>query len=238
MSMLSKAIKGWGWWGEPEYPYRQKGLKKLNHSAIDLVQRARVGDQNAVAMLMMLKKSALAGGELAKTSMTLVDKYIKENPMPDWAGCIGFGCSPATQVIINQLHSRIGADPDDYAQAIHDELPRIDNPQFAAVPLANLGNLLMDKKGKLARTLYGNPRIKSLIKKLHNRGAVQAFVYGMQSCNKPISKLKPEGEYSQDKRAALHMGRSIGIARKIQAVRLPNVPIATISPMAAWELGE
>lgn len=238
MSMLSTVAKGWGWWGDPEYPFRKKNLGKLNHSAIDLVQRARVGDQNAVAMLMMLKKSALAGGKLAKTSMALIDKYIKENPVPDWSGCIGFGCSPATQLIINRLHSRIGEDPSEYVKAVHDELPRIDNAQHAAVPLANLGNLLTDKRGKLARTHDSNPRIKGLMNKLPNPGAVQAFMYGLQTCNKPLSQLKPMGDYSEDKHAALHLGRSVGIARKIQAVRLPNVSIATISPMAAWELGE
>lgn len=209
-------------------------IQKMKSSAIGLVQRARVGDQNAVAMIMMVKRSAMAGSARAKQALSVIKDYIKANPMPNVCK-VGFGCTPATQSIINRMHSRMGAEP--YVKVVTEEVPRIDDAFSAAVTLANTGDLLHDRNGKLARTQEANPRIRGLIKKM-NPPCQAAFLYGMTSCNRPLHKLEPPAEFHADAPSALHIGRTVGMARRIQAVRLPHVSIATISPMAAWELGE
>lgn len=204
-------------------------------AAIDLVRRARVGDQNAVAMLIMVKKSAGMGSKRAKEALKVITEYIKSHPVNGKCK-VGFGCTPATQRVINRLHSQIGAEPQTYVLAIIDAIPQIPDASHAAVSLANLGDLLRDKKGKSwARTQDDNPRIKGMLNKLKPECRA-AFLHGMQSCGKPLHKIiVPNDRGLQD---AMHLGRSVGIARKIQAVRLPEVPISAISPMAAWELGE
>jgi hypothetical protein len=211
-------------------------LQQMKQGAIGLVQRARVGDQNAVAMIMMVKRSAVQGSARAKQTLRVIKEYIKSHPMPNVCK-VGFGCTPATQNIINRLHSRIGAEPHTYVSAVNEEVPRIQDAFSAAVTLANTGDLLRDRNGKVARTQDANPRIRGLMKKM-NPQCQAAFLYGMESCNKPLHKLEPPSEFHADAPSALHIGRSIGMARRIQAVRLPHVSIATISPMAAWELGE
>jgi hypothetical protein len=212
-------------------------VSKEEAGAIDLVQRSRVGDQNAVAMLIMIKKSAQQGSDKAKRVLKLIEKYIANNSVPDWSGCIGFGCSPATQLIINRFHSTMGSEPQHYAQTVISEVPRID-PFHAAVPLSNVGDLLYDRNGQIARTHDANPRIRKILQKYPNVESRTAFIYGLNSSNLPMKKLKPQSKYSDEALTALHIGRSVGIARRIQSVRLPDVPISVISKMAAWELGE
>ncbi len=211
-------------------------IQQMKSGAIGLVHRARVGDQNAVAMIMMVRQSAKAGSARAKQTLRVIKEYIKNHPMPN-IGRVGFGCTPIMQRSINRLHSRIGAEPQSYVRVVTEEVPRIDDAFSAAVTLANTGDLLCDRNGKIARTQDGNPRIRGLLKKM-NPQCQAAFLYGMESCNKPLHKLEPPAEFHADAPSALHIGRSIGMARRIQAVRLPHVSIATISPMAAWELGE
>jgi hypothetical protein len=211
-------------------------LKKMKSGAIGLVQRARVGDQNAMAMIIMVRRSAAAGSARAKQTLRVIKEYIRNNPMPNVCK-VGFGCTPATQAIVNRMHSRIGAEPQAYVSVVSQEVPRIEDAYTAAVTLANSGDLIHDRNGKIARTQDANPRIRGILKKL-NPQCQSAFIYGMESCHKPLHKLQPSGEFHADAPSALHIGRTIGIARRIQAVRLPHVSIATISPMAAWELGE
>jgi len=203
----------------------------------NLVRRARVGDQNARAALMVVKQAAMRGNAHARLSLRMIEEYIRR--FPGTQQCrMSFGCTPVVQRIINRLHSSMGADPASYVRAVVEDVPQIPDAHHAAVPLANNGDLLHDKHGKPARTRDGNPRIKGILNKLKSPQCHEAFMYGMQSCNRPLHKLQPEGQYTPETHSALHIGRAVGIARKIQAVRLPNVSIATISPMAAWELGE
>lgn len=211
-------------------------VQRQRSGAIGLVQRARVGDQNAVAMIIMVKRSAQAGSDRAKQTLRVIKEYIQKNPMPNTCR-VGFGCTPATQNVINRLHSRINGEPQTYVRAVSEEVPLIEDAFSAAVTLANSGDLLHDRNGSVARSQDGNPRIRGLLKKMVPQ-CQAAFLYGMESCNKPLHKLQPNGEFHADAPSALHIGRSIGMARRIQAVRLPHVSIATISPMAAWELGE
>jgi len=209
----------------------------MRQESINLVRRARVGDQNARGMLMVVKQAAVKGNARARMSLQMIEEYIRRNPGKEKCR-MSFGCTPVVQQIINRLHSRMGGDPGSYVRAVIEEVPQIPDAHHAAVPLANNGDLLHDKGGKPARSRDGNPRIKGILNKLKTPQCHEAFMYGMQSCNRPLNKLQPQGEYSPDTHSALHIGRAVGIARKIQAVRLPNVSIATISPMAAWELGE
>jgi hypothetical protein len=209
----------------------------MRRESMNLVRRARVGDQNARGMIMVAKRLAMKGNTRARMTVQMIEEYIRRNPGKEKCR-MSFGCTPVVQNIINRLHSRMNGDAGSYVRAVIEEVPQIPDAHHAAVSLANNGDLLHDKKGHPARSRDGNPRIKGILNKLKTPQCHEAFMYGMQSCNRPLNKLQPQGEYSPDTHSALHIGRAVGIARKIQAVRLPNVSIATISPMAAWELGE
>jgi hypothetical protein len=198
-------------------------IQKVQQSAQGLVTRSRLGDQNAIAMIMMIRESAAKGSKRAVYTLKYLTEYVKKHPVK--GDCrIGFGCDPMTQRVINAIHSSIGAEPSNHAPVIVKHVPKIENPALAAVPLANCGSLLHPN----------NPRIKAICV-LFTDDQIDAFEYGRENCFEDSSM---HGDLTPEDQAALHIGKTVGIAQRIQAVRLPNTPVAILSPMAAWELGE
>ena len=61
----------------------------------------------------------------------------------------------------------------------------------------------------------------------------QAFAYGVRSPHEPA----PEG-LSATLARAHRMGRTVGLARKLQAVRMPNTPLSHYDARVGYELGE
>lgn len=198
-------------------------IQKIQQSAQGLVTRSRLGDQNAIAMIMMIRESAKNGSKRAVYTLKYLTKYVKKHPVK--GDCrIGFGCDPMTQRVINAIHSSIGAEPESHAPIVVKHIPKISDPTLAASSLANCGSLLN----------LNNPRIKAICV-LFTEDQIDAFEYGRVNC---FEETSVHGELAPEDEAALHIGKTVGIAQRIQAVRLPGTPIALISPMAAWELGE
>ncbi len=201
-------------------------IKKVEAGARDLVAKSRLGDQNATAMIIMIRESAKAGSKRAAYTLNYLTKYVKNYPVV--GSCtIGFGCDPMTQRVINSLHSKMGADTNENAATVVNLVPKIKNESLAAVPLANTGDLL---KGK-----GNNLRIIAICQFL-TPTQIKAFEFGRCNCNVTTDNM--HGDMHPDDQTAMHLGKAVGIAQRIQAVRLPHSPISLISKMAAWELGE
>lgn len=55
--------------------------KQQRECAADLVERSRVGDQNAMAILRDMRKNALGGNETAQAGFAAAKEYIEANPV-------------------------------------------------------------------------------------------------------------------------------------------------------------
>jgi hypothetical protein len=195
----------------------------VQKEARDFVIRARLGDQNAKAMLVMIRNSAAAGSKRALYVMRYLKHYIDNHPVVVNAK-VGFGGNPAVQRVINAIHSRMHGEPENHAPIMLNAIPRIENPKLAAVPLANCGSLLGQN----------NPRIKDICASF-TEDEKDAFEFGRCNC----FATGIHGDVSPKEQVALHMGRAVGIAQRLQAVRShDDVPVSALSKMAAWELGE
>src|SRR4051812_37701655 len=194
-------------------------VQQINTAAKDLVARSRLGDQNAIAMIIMIRQSAKAGSKRAIYTLKYLTDYVKKHPIR--VDCkIGFGCDPATQRVINSMHSRMGADPASAANTVVRAVPKISEPVLAAPTLANTGNLL----GKIEN----NPRINEICQ-YFDEDQLDAFQFGCTFCYEDTDSM--HADMSEKVHKALHIGKAIGIARRIQAARKPGTSIAVISKM-------
>ncbi len=199
-------------------------LVKVQTEARNLVTRSRLGDENAVAMLVMIRNSAAQGSRKAIYTLKYLKEYIKKHPVLE--SCkIGFGCNPITQRVINAIHSKISGEPRAHANVMVAAIPKIESPVLAAVPMANNGSLLGQS----------NPRIIAICK-FFGDSEMDAFEFGKVNCFTDTAHIN--GELSEGESKALHIGKTVGIAQRIQAVRNNDAPISSLSKMASWELGE
>ena len=201
-------------------------IQKVQGSARDLVARSRLGDQNATAMIIAIRQSAAAGSKRAIYTLKYLKAYISKHPVNNSCS-IGFGCDPMTQRVINSIHSKIGAEPANHAPVMVSKIPKIKNPSLAAVPLANCGSLIKDGDN--------NPRIIAIVALL-NQNQFDAFLFGKENCFLNTDSI--HGDMPEGDRCALHLGKAVGIAQKIQIARQPSAPVSVLSRMAGWELGE
>lgn len=159
----------------------------LRDHVSSVVRRARNGDQNAMALISLVRENAVKGHENAKLSYSLMQEYITKNP--------------ADGPQVGYEHFR---------------------PQKKRLPERH------PSWAKAVRLSYGpilsNPRIAGIADHFGAEG--QSFLYGV---SRPGIRAANE---------AHHHGKVVGMARKLQAVRMPNSRISDYSPMVGWELGE
>lgn len=192
---------------------KQLQRKKMRLTAEALVLRARAGDQNAMSHIVMIRENAKRGSKRAMLSQQLIYEYLQDNPLTD------FGQEGTPQVVkknralVAFAKSVRAKDPQHTMTALEVWAPAL-NAQQIAVSLAN-GPSLVGTNNSRINQLIGSMKVddgeKSIIQK-----SIDAW----------------------RNRQAHPIGRLLGLARCIQAVRLPKIPIAILSPMAAWELGE
>lgn len=201
-------------------------IQKVQHSARDLVARSRLGDQNATAMIIAIRESAKQGSKRAIYTIKYLTDYIKKHPITMTCN-IGFGCDPMTQRVINSIHSKMGADPSRHAPIMISRIPKIKEPSIAAVPLANCGSLIKDGDA--------NPRITAICS-FFGDAEMDAYLYGEENCFLNTDTM--HADMSPKEQCALHIGKAIGIAKRIQIARQPGSRVSVLSRMAGWELGE
>ncbi len=199
-------------------------LTEMKAQAKALVERARVGDQNAMAMITRVKEQSASGSERAKIAFRLLHDYIVANP----SGGHGFFARRRTEPRTNFYRLlRSAAKQRDTAQFGSDvaELTmRAPDTNAAAVALAD-GCLLTKERLHAVAKLLGASKEQRL------------FLYCVRCTDGRrmrvlVQVLPPDGK------KIARAGRAIGLARRIQGIRSGRMPISRLSKMVAWELGE
>ncbi len=176
----------------------------------DVVERARSGDQVAMGILAMVRDNAKKGDPRAQQSLRSLEKYISKNPPI----AIGTEASDITSPHATQATAALWK-PDVSNDTIIKALPLV-GFWPGAVALSHGANLDSARLDAISTTMPED-----------NRAAFKGGVLYWQKKTPDLT----------DERGWL-LGRIIGLARCIQLIRLPHVPIATFCPITAWELGE
>ena len=180
---------------------------------IELVERARLGDQNATAMLVQIRKNAEKGVERAKRAFEAALAHARGKAPPA------------------KRPAQVGADP---LRSMKRAAPRVKNAQqyLAVVSAAPLAPSL-----PAAELLSRGPAIGADVLSLigstfGSEPEKKAYEYGVIGPRQGVQQalVKSAPPY----RRALMTGHIVGLARRMQAARTGN--IAAISRKAAWEL--
>lgn len=191
------------------------GQEQVRLAAEDLVDRTNDGDQNAAAMMIMVKKNAAKGNPRAVMTMRYMLKYAKRGKQ---------------QVNINgDDEPRKNAMSARVIKVLQNELgPEATTVQYRSAVLTMLPSLSM-LEGSV--TLSNGPdldkdRIDSVLEPLNDQDK-HNFMSGFKNWrNTGINN--PDVNY--------RLGRIFGLARTIQLVRLPQTPIGSLSKAAGLEL--
>jgi hypothetical protein len=184
----------------------------VKRGAAYLVIRAREGDQNAMGILFMLGKQAQEGNRKAARAVQEIQRYIKVHPNRP-----SFGAEAAQDgPLLVKLNRFTQTDDDNqYCQAV-----------VRIVPLCSERVVTVLSHGP--DVFHDEQRLKALSCSFGGEDETGAFGYGLIG-----EEIDPQTE-GQAK--AWHVGRCVGLARKIQAVRI-GAPLAVLNPRVAWELG-
>ena len=186
-------------------------------AAESLVRRARVGDQNAVAIIVKTGENARAGNSKAKSAYGYILDYIKNNPASSPMGAedyqnlgilVAAGHNPPSAVIQTLCN-----------------LPNSGNSDIitnAVVALANACPWGKERIGVYDSIFAGDPN------------SHKVWQFGYTFSNSPeLSKVKMDRSTA----GILCAGHCIGTARKIQLARVPKIPVSVLGKQVGWELG-
>lgn len=198
----------------------------LEKAAADLVDRSRCGDQNATAMILEIRRSALQGSTKAQKAFAILRKLVADKPVQSSKNL--------------DMSDHMGAEAN---EAIHAIAHR--GPILALAALVMLPDMGGETGVRAAAVVLANgPRVisKRLVSEIGEaiEEAVyrQCFFYGVKSCGAKGRRAAREVKGAGDAALFVHAGRSVGLARAIQRVRVPGSQIALFDANAAWELGE
>jgi hypothetical protein len=195
----------------------------IKDGAAQLVERARQGDQNAMALIAEVGENAKKKVPRAMKAYDALLRYIKLNPVAkNW----GFGEDAANKAELDSIANAIQGSliaGEEYATTVLGELPELAarNLNKAVVTLAN-GPSLLPEDG----TRFQEVR-SSLSPEDEN-----AFMAGYKHGINELASIPPKLV------GAFLLGHVVGTARRIQAIRLPDVPISVLSSRVGAELGE
>lgn len=225
----------------------------LADHAASIVRRARVGDQNAMALIRQVGKAAREGtSSRAKKAYALMQKYINKNPTearpaPATGGLFGFGgeipslapapragiakeaapvapALPERRVLPRGAFDRI-FDPESLPIVVIRACRYEDGLRAAAVVLAAGPSFTKDSVQELGLSIFGS------------EPASEAFFHGVKNCTD--SDLREAGKLFDDYlKKPFIVGQCVGRAWRIQSVRRPGSRIGLYSPAAGWEMGE
>lgn len=185
--------------------------------AQELVERARLGDQNAMGMLEMVGKNARMGNERAQNGLRLIHEYIQNNPAKSPMG--------AEELDVLGILKEPNNPPEEILAAL------CTIPQLGNHDLVGIGSVILANGD-----LWTQARVNAIDAQL--QGPEQnLFRYGY-SFSSEERKLKPIAEKLPTVAIGyLCAGHIIGTARKIQLVRQPGVSVGLLSPEIGWEFG-
>jgi hypothetical protein len=194
----------------------------VEEGAAQLVERARQGDQNAVAMICAVRDNAKKGVVQAKQGYAALSAYISKHPMKN---PVSFGEELARNrhcdVICQEMTAGFG---EDYTGTVKKEVPGIAalSVPKAVVTVANGPNLLQDG----ACNLFHDVRDS------FTESEQKAFILGIKHGLNELDRIP------KDLQVPFIVGHVLGTARKIQAVRHPRAPLSILSARLGAEFGE
>ncbi len=242
-------------------PLMANALKnEIARRAEEVVDRARAGDQNAMAVIVCARESAKAGSQRAKLALDAMIEYAK-GTLPNTGGA-DFGLSAKPKARVSDGYrsvasavaqaARTAKDGDGalhYGATISGLVPGVGNSTAALLGAASAiasGVPVTPEvvKGAVAALPGGESAaamkeaIPGIIPATATAGQLLCYAMKNAGTSAPgdmgvIAKAAtPEG------RIALRIGYALGMARRLQYATSPEGKISAISASAAWELGE
>lgn len=190
--------------------------QQVRLAAEDLVDRTNDGDQNAAAMMIMVRDNASKGNPRAQLTLKYMLRYAKGEGKAAMHGETGETTSTKRKLnarVIRVLQKELGPEATtvQYRSAVMSMLPSLSMLE-GSVTLSNGPDLDKD-------------RIESVVESLNDQDK-KSFLLGFKNWRAGNS----------DSDATRRLGRIFGLARTIQLVRLPETPIGTLSTAAGLEL--
>jgi hypothetical protein len=227
MKFLANISKKFKRWIVPKPPIPiARPVGTVEQAASELVDRARQGDQNAIGTIVATRAEALRGNPVSKVGFEHIYRYAKRVPVRQY---VSFGAEMALDQKTDGLAIQAQHElQNDYQKALVEHIAPLAllHPDKAVVTVANGPTLLKSDAMK--------PRILEFAEKLTPNQRT-AFSLGVKYCTQATQYAK---QLPPDCRQALLLGIILGMARKLQAVRIDTAPISILCPVAAWELGE
>jgi hypothetical protein len=187
--------------------------------ARELVERARAGDQNAMAILQMVGENARKGQPKARAAEGAIQRYIADHPAPltNWAEgaeLIGILKNPEN--------------PDDGIFETLLSLPQYEDARLVSTACVVLSHHEPWTKGRIHAidSLMDPGSDEQRQFRMGVEGAAESRVLGPA-----IRSLPPELQ------GFLCAGHVLGTARKLQLARRADVPLTALCRDLEWELG-
>lgn len=193
----------------------------IDQGAAQLIDRARQGDQNAIALICQVRDNAKKGLPRAIKAYKAMMRYAKTHPVKAKVSYVGAESqSEEIEELANDIITSFGTD---YVTAVTDKLPDLFSVSVPmAIYAAVNGPSLLPGDGDLFLS----------VRKALTPESDKAFMVGYKYGTKALSSVPG------DLRDAFLLGHVLGTARRIQAVRLPDMPISVLAPKTGFELGE
>lgn len=203
--------------------------QRMKTAAKSLIDRSRLGDQNALAILVRVRQNAKKGMPRAKKAYGILVDYAKTNSADKSSTDVG----TETRGIFGTLRTTLAritpAQQEKYAAIATSFIPGSGKNTRSVVNAA----------GAFAN---GPPISHDLLNHvslaLGDDTAKAAFAFGFMNSGRREVVTAAAREASPRERTALQVGYTLGLAKRIQDVRDSHCPLSRYSTIVAWELGE
>ena len=195
-------------------------MSDMASEAKSLVERARLGDQNAMALIAVVNKRAAAGVTRAQLAKGMMQKYVEDNPV---VGFDSFGAETEKIVpskVLKKMH-----EPDCLLPAICHACRYKDGFLAASLVLSYIGPITKNMVRDIGVSSFGSDQ------------KTNSFFWGV-SYPDPEHYFAIAGKVPNEALECTRAGQVFGYAKKLQNVRGKNSRISDFSPKAGWELGE
>jgi hypothetical protein len=194
----------------------------MRQTAEDLVVRARVGDQNAIAIIEMTRDNAARGMERAAIAYCMIKKSLERVPILV-AGTLPIPKRRSPRVEYSFASAVFAGEPDEeYGKTIVAYAPNLG--ALGIILLANGPSLTMTGRARqIAQTFKSSEEKNAFC--LARRGA---------GCANMVERA----QFPKDLQRAMAVGDSFGLAQKLQTLRKPGARMSDWDPRLGWEFGE
>jgi len=192
--------------------------KTQEAGARDVVERSRLGDQNAVAIIRDVAKNAAAGSPKAKTAYAYIEDYIKAHPAPS-----KFSAEDGQKLGV--------------LKALDKNHPRVVVPVLMSLPESGNTDLINTASVMLAQTKPWNTNKVKAVAGCFDGENLEIFRFGFESGSNSKHLRQATAQMAPAQIGVLCCGHCVGMARKLQLARLPQVPVSILGDMIGWEMG-